>query len=136
MSSFVAPLPRIALFDGTTVYKWSDGNNFNGFVLIALVYPVGYTQIMYGNFSPSLAVPQFMRVPIINGQANTACGIFLNADLVPDTTQYVAWYYDTTNTQIAGPTVQFTVTTQGPFTPPILTLPVQSSLQPPPTPDS
>lgn len=138
------PAPRVALFSGNQQFFWNDVNTtpFNGFVLIALIPPkIGagtpWAQLDYGNLSPSIELPLWQRIPIIDGQLNSSCGLFLNTDIVPPGSTYVAWYYDSTGTQVAGPTSQFTVTSVGSnsFTPPILTLTAPTTAGANPTPD-
>jgi len=136
------PAPRVALFDGNTQYLWSDNQTgFNGFLIVQLILPVNGSSVQwpsanYGNLAPSITLPLWQRIPIINGQINTACGLFLNSDIVPPGTVYNAYYYDTNNVQIAGPTSNFTVTTQNVFTPPLLTLTLPVGPGTPSTPDA
>lgn len=134
------PAPRVALMNGSTVYTWSDGSNFNGFILIELIVPsdgsTPWGEVDYGNLYPSITLPTMQRIPIINGQANTSCGVFLTPDITPPNSSYIAWYYDSTGRKIAGPTVTFQVTSQSAFTPPILTLPIPTQIGPVVNPDS
>jgi hypothetical protein len=127
--------PRIALMNANTVYKWADGTLFNGFILIQLIPPVGYTQVEFGNIYPTIALPLWQIIPIQVGQANPACGCFLNSDITPTGSVYNASYYDATKTLIAGPTSIFTVLTQDALTPPLLTLTNPTTPGTPSTPD-
>ena len=133
--------PRVALFSNAQQFFWSGAPAipFNGFALIGLVAPSDGTtpwSIMdYGNLYPSIQLPVWQRIPIINGSLNNGCGCFLNSDITPPGSQYIVYYYDATGRQIAGPSSPFTVTTQNTFTPPILTLTIPSTVGPNPTPD-
>lgn len=115
MSSFVAPLPRVALFNTNTVYAWSDTTPFTGFFLIELLLPsdgiTAWAEVDYGNLFPGLRLPIMQKIPVVSGQANGACGLFLNGDLVPPGSKYVYWTYDSTGRQLSGPSAAFTVTT-------------------------
>jgi hypothetical protein len=140
-NTFPVPVPRLALFDQSHTFQWtgSPAVNFNGFCLIGLVLPsdgvATWAQADYGNLSPSLRLPIWQRIPIVDGQLNGGCGLFLNTDIVPPDSAYVAYYYDTTGRQLAGPTSTFTVLTQDKVTPPILPLTAPSTLGPLPVPD-
>ena len=126
MSSFVAPLPRVALFNTNTVYTWTDGTLFNGFMLVQMLLPsdgvTPWAEVDYGNIFPGLTLPLMQKIPIVDGQANGSCGLFLNSDVVPPGSKYVVWFYDSTNRQLAGPSASFTVTTANlnGFTPPVI----------------
>jgi hypothetical protein len=144
-TSFPVPAPRVTLFNNAQQFFWSNGTPFNGFCLIGLVFPSAsvtvdsYSEIDYGNLYPSLGLPRWQRVPIINGCLNASCGLFYNSDITPPGSAYFAYYYDSTGTQIAGPTSTFTVTTGAggqAVTPPLLTLTLPSLLGPLPQPDS
>ena len=140
-SNLIAPLPRIALFDTNIQYKWSDGTLFNGFMLVEMLLPsdgvTPWAEVDYGNLYPSIKLPLFQRIPIVDGALNDSCGLFYNSDVTPPGSQYLAWYYDASGRQIAGPTANFTVTSANStgFTPPLLTLPLPSGLGPAPVPD-
>lgn len=140
MSSFIAPLPRVALFDTSYVYQWSNSTNFNGFMLIEMLMPsdgvTAWSEVVYGNVFPGLRLPLMQKIPIVDGQANGACGIFINADLVPPGSKYVVWFYDATERQIAGPSASFSVTTTAAFKPPVIpTLTIPSTTASVVTPD-
>ena len=142
--AFTVPAPRVALFSGAQQFFWSDNTTpFSGFCLIGLILPQGgspttqWAEVDYGNLYPSIKLPLFQRIPIVDGALNDSCGLFYNSDVTPPGSQYLAWYYDATGRQIAGPTANFTVTSANStgFTPPLLTLPLPSGLGPAPVPD-
>lgn len=108
--------PRIALCKQNVTITWADATPFNGFVLINLLIPnavsgTNWTEVDYGTLFPALSLPQMQIIPIIGGQYNGSCGLFLNADLVPPGSQYRVYVYDSTKRQIAGPSSNFSVTT-------------------------
>lgn len=128
-------LPRFAKFDPSVSVTWDDGSALTGFLLVGLVLPTGYQMAYYAATYPNVAIPTFLKVPINNGSFHAAESICYNADLEPPNSRYVAWYYDSTGQQIAGPTSLFTVST-GTCTPPSLTLPAPAVGLIPPVPNS
>lgn len=134
-------IPRVALFNGDTLFYWTSGQKFNGFLLVNTLVPtkssgtVVWPSIAYGNQSSNLELPLMQKIPIVQGQLNNSCGLFINEDITPVGTQYRCFYYDSTGTQIAGPSDNFTVTTQSAFTPPILTLTSPTGVNSGETPD-
>jgi len=131
-------LPQVGKFDQSVTVQWSNGSNFDGFILVGLVPPTNVTdwaEIGISGYYPPQRVPVFARVPIVDGKFDSTAGLFFNADLEPPNTRYVAWYYDITRRQIAGPSSQFQVTAD-PFTPPSLTLTAPSAGSTNPTPDT
>lgn len=128
--------PRSAKLSGTV--QWDDGENFNGFIICLLVPPTksgsDWTAIYTGTDTDSpRKVPTRFIIPIVDGEYNQSLGLFFNADLTPHNSQYAAYFYDSTGTQIAGPTAVFSVTAD-PTTPtvPTLTAPVLGSTIPSP----
>lgn len=142
-SNIIAPLPRVALFNTNTQYKWSNGILFNGFMLVEMLIPsdgvTPWAEVDYGNIFPGLTLPRMQKIPIVDGQANGACGLFLNEDLVPPGSQYVIWFYDSTNRQLAGPSAPVVVVASmlnTGFTPPVIpVLTIPSTTAPVVTPD-
>lgn len=128
-------LPRFAKFDPSVSVTWDDGSALTGFLLIGLVLPTGYQLGYYAATYPNVPIPTFLKVPINNGSFHTAESICYNADIEPPNTRYVAWYYDSTGQQIAGPSSLFTVSTAT-CTPPSLTLPTPAVGLIPPVPNS
>ena len=144
-SGSVAP-PRIALMVGNANITWSNNTTaFNGFALVVLQIPTApagtqYATVDYGNLYPGMRLPLFQIIPIIQGQFNTACGVYVNDDLVPPGSSYVTYMYDSTNHQVAGPSSSWTVTSNTPVNPftagGALTLTIPSTVQSPTTPDT
>lgn len=127
--------PRFAKFDPSVTVQWSDGSNLTGFLLVGLVLPTGYQQGFYASYYPSVPVPTFLKVPIVNGTFNNSAGILWNADIEPVNSRYIGWYYDGAGNQIAGPTTFFSVSTAT-CTPPSLTLTAPTAGLIPPVPNS
>lgn len=130
-----AQIPRFAKFNPETVVQWSDGTNLTGFLLVGLVLPTGYSQGYYAATYPEVAVPTFLKVPIINGTFHVSEGILYNADIEPTATRYVCWYYDSAGHQLSSTSAYFTVSAT-PLTPPTATLTAPSLGSTPPTPNS
>jgi len=128
------PTPRTGHFPQTPI-KWSSGDLFNGFCLIAFVPSVGYSETDLGLIDPTDRLPQFANVPIQNGLLNSSLGLYFNADISPPASTYTASFYDTTKKLIAGPGSPFTVTTD-PISLTIPTLTVPTSGGTAPTPDT
>jgi hypothetical protein len=116
--------PRVAQFSNTAQYFWtSSGTNvapFNGFLLVNLLVPTVAPPTMspgesltpnYGQIYPGMPLPLFQRIPIINGQYNTTCGLYLNSDIVPPGSGYQWYLYDSASNQVSGPSATFFVTT-------------------------
>lgn len=109
---------------------WSDGTPFDGVAAIgikSMVDGLGATwpSTTLGNRSIRRTLPVFAPINIVEGSFDPYAGVIYNEDLTPPGTQYVAWYYDTTGKQVAGPSTAFTVTASS-FTIPTLTLTVPS----------
>jgi len=128
-------LPRFAKFDPSVSVTWDDGSALTGFLLVGLVLPTGYQRAFYAATYPNVPIPTFLKVPINNGSFHNAESICYNADLEPPNSRYIAWYYDSTGQQIAGPTALFSVSTAT-CTPPSLTLPTPAVGLIPPVPNS
>lgn len=106
---------------------WSDGSNFNGYALCGLKSMTGYTDTQFTLANTGLAkqLPRsnFTKLLIVEGQYQQNAGLIYNADINPPGTYYVAWIYDNSGEQIAGPSSAFQVTSN-PFTMPSFTLTV------------
>ena len=107
--------PRVSAFSQTQTLYWSTGELFNGFALIGLVTPTSagtpWVLVAPNGSYPGDALPDFMYAPIVNGKWNQSSGLFYNSDLTPPNSRYVAWYYDLSKRQLAGPTSNFAAST-------------------------
>ena len=130
--------PRRSKFNPSTTVQWSDGTNFDGWILVGVVPPTfSGTDSAYVSFSdgkPVVRLPVFAFVPITDGKFHTSSSVIFTSDLQPPNTKYVVWYYDSIRRQIAGPSSAVTVTAD-PFTPPSLTLTAPTAGSTNPTPD-
>lgn len=133
-------VPQYATLSQSMSVTWSDGTLFNGFLLLGLVFPISgsqWAEIDLGGQTPGERLPQFLKVPIVNGQFDNSVGVLYNSSISPPNTKYVAWYYDQSSfppRQICGPTALFTVNS-GTLTPPLCTLTAPTAGTIPPTPD-
>lgn len=120
------PNPQSAKLDDSVTYTWSDGTTFTGSLRLGLVVPEygGTTDapfITLAAQTPAIRIPLNTFFQITNGVANTQTKALYNSSLRPPNSQYVAWWYDSTGTLIAGPSAQFTISSS-PFSPPAVTL--------------
>lgn len=131
--------PRSAKLSGTIT--WSDGSNFNGFAVVALVFPTSggsaWPELVIEPGSPRQRIPVWSTIPIVNGVFNQSCGLWFNADINPPNTKYAIFYYDAANKLVASPSSDsdfFTVTAD-PTTPTTytLTVPTAGTAVPSPT---
>lgn len=134
-------VPQTATLDQSVTVTWTNGDLFNGFLLIGLIVPssggTAWAELDLGGQYPGVRLPIFQRVSIINGQFDNSVGVLYNSSIAPPNTQYACWYYDqSTNPprKIAGPSSPFTVSTAT-LTPPTATLTVPTAGVTPPTPD-
>ena len=144
------------------LYTWSGSITnttsipFNGYALVQLLLPansnISWASCSYGNLSPAIQLPLFQRIPIVYGQLNTSLGFWWNTDITPPGSGYVVYYYDATDTLLAGPSETFFVNANtvvngqtstgqygggatGYYTLPALTLQTPGTQQLPVTPD-
>lgn len=118
--------PRVGKVSNNATVSWSDGSEFNGYMLVGLSSPELSSQtfpnVRYGNVGePTETIPVFVKIPIKHGQFNQTVGVFFNEDLSPPNTLYYAWMYTNTDFQVAGPSSSFSVTQDG-WTPPSFSL--------------
>lgn len=120
-----------------TTVVWSDGSLFDGYLWVGVVLPtpgpgqsasaVPYTTPFLWAASRAQALPQYVKVPIVNGLIDQTTQLFFNANMDPPGTSYVAYWFDRNNAMIApanGAATPFTVTSlTTTITVPTLTLP-------------
>lgn len=133
--------PQVATLSQSTTITWSNGDLFNGFLLLGLVLPNSgstWVEVDLGGQSPAERIPLFTRVPVVDGKFDNSVGVLYNSSISPPNTKYAAWYYDASSyppRQIAGPSALFTVSSAT-LTPPALTLTAPTAGTTPPTPDA
>lgn len=130
------PNPLSSTFTPVTLVTWANGSLFTGALRLGLIVPLygGTTNagfLTLAAFSPPVQVPLNTFLPITNGVSTSGATVIYNSSLLPPNSQYVAWWYDSTGVLIAGPSVQFTISTPT-FTPPaaVLTTPSVGSTLP------
>jgi hypothetical protein len=131
----MATAPRTAKLSGSVA--WSDASSFNGFVLIGIAFPnisgTDYATVALGNSLEKQRLPQWTRIPIVEGAFDQTSAVFYNADIEPPNTKYVGYYYDATGTRIGAATALFTVTaTPHAIEVPTLTVPTAAVSAPTP----
>ena len=107
---------------------WSNGEPFDGYVLLQINLPSGYSQAMLEDDAPRLRVPLATPVKIRNGVVDQDTRAWFTNALVPPTTNYSAWWYDSNWRLISLGTELFSITTDPhTLTPPVLTVPTAAS---------
>lgn len=126
--------------NATGSVSWSDGTPFDGYALVGFKHlvdgltTVNWPSISQGHQFVKRTVPEWAKLPIVNGQYDNQIGLYFNADLQPPNSQYVAFLYDVNGVRVlASATSPFTVSA-GAFTIPFATpaIPTQGTN---PTPD-
>lgn len=114
-----------ALVQSAATVTWSDGTPFDGYVLLSVVPPSGYSQQGKSSFFPIQKLPGAIKVPIRNGVINNTTKIPWTNAYDPPGCAYLATWYDPFDNVISGPIGPFTVTAD-PYTVsvPTLTTPV------------
>jgi hypothetical protein len=81
---------------------------------------------------PLRTVPLSLIVGIVDGIYDNTVAVPYNADMTPPNSRYEAYFYETNNRFIAGPTSPFTVTAATfDLTAPTLTVPTAGAVTPP-----
>ena len=106
--------PRIGKLSGS-VY-WPDGTTpFQGWAEVVLVLPgKNGGQDLWPRLSvfagyPTIRLPLWTRVPIVDGAFDQGIGLWYNSDILPQGSQYAAYYYDATGTAVGSATSLFTI---------------------------
>lgn len=133
--------PAFALLTGTVT--WSDLTLFDGYVLLGLVLPSNSDGIwpsvsVNGGNVPPIRLPIWTQVPIAAGVFDQNSKIYFNSAITPDSTQYVAYWYDLNKRRISPATgsnpTPFTVNTGAyAIAIPTLTVPANSGVIPTPS---
>lgn len=105
---------------------WSNGDNFDGYMLVGCVVPNGKPRCELGQYSGVVDVPIFTLFPITNGAFDQSTELLYTTDLTPPGAQYVAWLCDKSFQQIGSVSSGFTVSST-PWTPPTITATVPST---------
>jgi hypothetical protein len=108
----VPTTPRISKLTGTV--QWDDGENFDGYVKVALALPSGWTEVTKKSnqgIAP-VTLPLWSVIPIEDGSFSQEVGLYYNSDMTPHNSKYNATYYDKTLTQVATTTANFVVSAE------------------------
>jgi len=133
------PTPQTGKFSQSVTVQWTDGTNFNGFLLAGIVPPsdgvTAWTSVSMGDNYPAATLPVWARIPIVDGKFNASSGLFFNSDITPPGSKYVIYYYDSTGRRIAGPSASISVTSDPIDSLPAVTLTAPSTTGTAPTPN-
>lgn len=123
--------PLVSTLSG--VVKYNDGTTlFDGWVLLLLAYPIGYTQATVGNQLWPQPIGDHIQVRIQNGVYDQTVRIYQNQSIQPPQTQYAAYYYDNEGVNL-GHTGLFVINSS-PYTItyPSMSVPVATAITPTP----
>lgn len=109
-------------------FLWSDGSNFNGFIVLMMVIPTSSGTAWPGIFidpnSPRQVIPDRTVFPISDGLPNNQISAYWNSSIDPPNTAYAVFGYDSAMKQVYAPTTSadfITITAAtfvSPWTPP------------------
>lgn len=133
--------PSTAVLTGNVT--WSDATPFDGYLLLGLVMPTNAdgiwpTVTVGGGNVPPLRLPIWTMIPINAGVFDSNTKILFNSSISPDSTQYVAYWYDLNKRRIfpaTGSNPTPFVISSASFAPsiPSLTVPATSGVIPAPS---
>jgi hypothetical protein len=78
----------------TFTQNWSNGNPFDGYMLLGIVVPSGRPRCELAEYSGVVDVPIFTLIPITNGVFDQSTQVIYTSDLTPPGALYVAWLCD------------------------------------------
>lgn len=106
--------------------SWSNGDLFDGYMLVGCVVPASRPRCELGQYSGVVDIPIFTVFPITQGAFDQATELIYTSDLTPPGATYVAWLCDKNFFQIGSVSTGFSVTST-PWTPPTITATVPSA---------
>ena len=83
--------PAISTVNGTVTY--SDTTPFDGWLLLSLTFPAGYTTATIGNQLVPQKIGNLVQVRIQNGVYDPATHVYQSASIQPPDTQYTPKWY-------------------------------------------
>lgn len=92
--------PQTTKVSTATPVLWSNGNLFNGWLMLGIALPTGaagssFPSItLWGNMPPQ-PLPQWVMIPIVQGQLDQNTSVFQSIYLDPPGCKYVAYWLDT-----------------------------------------
>lgn len=118
-----------------TQVKWSNGQIFDGYVLLIMAMPTGYSQPQIQGTLPG-SIPTRIRLPIVDGTIDGSVTAYYTSTLNPPNCLYGAFWYDNQDTLLSSPadsSALFSITTSPvTLTVPTLTAPAASTTVPTP----
>lgn len=129
--------PRKSAVATSNTFLWSNGTNFDGWLIIGIVPPqaggvTNWPSMTPGDMTSPVALPPFYQIRIRDGRAETATKVIYTSDIVPPNTTYVAWLCDV-NKRLMTSTASATFTvTSDTFSPPAITATIPSVGNDPP----
>ncbi len=105
--------PLVSTLTGTVTYN-DNVTLLDGYVLLLLALPVGYTYSTIANQLIPQPIGNHIKVRIQQGAYDQSARIYQNVGIEPPNSQYVAYFYDNNDTQL-GHTALFTIATS-PYT--------------------
>ena len=91
-----------AVLSGTSL--WNTSEPFDGYVILAIVFPAGTTEIRPNGFAtPDISLPTRIRIPIKSGVFNQNVKIPFNSSYEPISTKYCAFWFDCQDKPLAAP---------------------------------
>lgn len=135
-------IPQTATITTSTPVIWSNGNLFNGWLLLGTALPTGATGTSYpsvtlwGNMPPQ-PLPQWIMIPIVGGVIDQNTTVFQSIYLDPPGCRYVAYWLDTNKNTIspaggASPSLFDITTASYVITQPYLLIPASPNIIPAP----
>src|SRR5687767_13137280 len=97
------PAPNIATISQTTI-NWSNDTPFNGYIVMVLAFPSGYTHATLANQNPTQRIGDHIKVKITNGIPDGTVRVPYTTSLLPPGCKWTFWWYDATGTLIHTPT--------------------------------
>lgn len=109
---------------------WSDGQPFDGSLLLALALPSGYAVAMLEH-TRGMRIPLRVIIPIDKGELQESPRLWQTQSIVPPETRWYDFWYDATGKQIATGSLQ--AINADPYTISVPTLTVPSATGTPPS---
>lgn len=106
--------------------EWaSSAGKFNGFLLLGIALPTGYSEVFLEDADSRVRLPQWLAIPVQNGVVNAEARVFFTSSLEPPNCRYAPFWYDENWTRVSTTTPTLLEIEADPYTitPPTLTAP-------------
>lgn len=114
--------------------RWSNGELFDGYLMIGIAPPVGLAdnKVQYFGSLSKQQLPQWCRIAIISGVIDNVSRVFQNASIDPPNSRYAIYWTDRAFNVLYTPVALVTIATD-PYqiTVPTLTAPTAPTIIPP-----